>query len=214
MTNSRLLKNARAPGWDAPRDVLIQGGKISAVGEDLDAGGGGGLRHRPRRPGGHPGSGRGPHASGQGPHPRYLQERRGNPDRRHPRNGEAEAGVRRGGRLPEGRGLPVEVHRSRGDDRPDAHRRGPRHRAPGDGGRGSVAGGIPGKGDASAGGLRERGLGLPGGAGTPGPPGGGRPHGGGCRRRGAHPGRRPEGARRRRVRPGPEDRPAPRSPRG
>ena len=37
VTNSRLLKNARAPGWDAPRDLLIQGGKISAVGENLDA---------------------------------------------------------------------------------------------------------------------------------------------------------------------------------
>ncbi len=40
VTNSRLLKNARAPGWDAPRDLLIRGGKISAVGENLDAGGG------------------------------------------------------------------------------------------------------------------------------------------------------------------------------
>ena len=37
----RLLKNARAPGWDASRDVLIEDGKISAVGEGLSAGRGG-----------------------------------------------------------------------------------------------------------------------------------------------------------------------------
>ncbi|MFQ5692213.1 MAG: amidohydrolase family protein, partial [Nitrospinota bacterium] len=37
MTDRRLLRNARAPGWEAPRDILIADGKIAEVGAALDA---------------------------------------------------------------------------------------------------------------------------------------------------------------------------------
>jgi cytosine/adenosine deaminase-related metal-dependent hydrolase len=31
-----LLKNTRSPGWDPPRDILIEGGKIARIGESLN----------------------------------------------------------------------------------------------------------------------------------------------------------------------------------
>ncbi len=35
MRATRLLKNARSPGWEAPRDILFEDGKIAQVGENL-----------------------------------------------------------------------------------------------------------------------------------------------------------------------------------
>jgi cytosine deaminase len=37
MLSSKLLTNARAAGWDSPRDILIEGEKIARIGEGLSA---------------------------------------------------------------------------------------------------------------------------------------------------------------------------------
>lgn len=37
MPSSKLLRNARAAGWDSPRDIIIEGGKIAQIGESLSA---------------------------------------------------------------------------------------------------------------------------------------------------------------------------------
>jgi cytosine deaminase len=40
MTTSRLLKNARSPGWDSLQDILIEDGKIAQIGKGLKDGDG------------------------------------------------------------------------------------------------------------------------------------------------------------------------------
>ena len=37
MTTSRLLRNAVSPGWESLRDILLEDGRIKAVGEKLEA---------------------------------------------------------------------------------------------------------------------------------------------------------------------------------
>ena len=37
MTTSRLLRNAVSPGWESPRDILLEDGRIKTVGEKLEA---------------------------------------------------------------------------------------------------------------------------------------------------------------------------------